>query len=421
MSKTDPLPIPTSGDDALAHIFLGEEGLQDPSPYYRYMREEAPMHRSANGAIFLSQYDDCREVLRDNRLGKSTTNESLLSSGDPEAAQVRKDQQMKAVEENHAASMLFLNPPAHTRQRALVSRAFTPRRVEVLRASIRTLAEGMVDEFVEAGGGDLLDALAFPLPVAVIGTMVGVPEADWPQFRSLITATAAGLEPAATADDLREGYAAHAVVRSYFQDLVAERKANPADDLLSGLIQVADGDDRLSDNEIVAVTTLLFAAGFETTTNMIGNGMGALLRHPDQMARLWNNTSLLNPAVEEMLRWDSPVQLDGRTVLEPAEVAGEPVEVGTRVMTLLGAANRDPKHFEDPECFDITRDEGPPMSFGSGIHYCLGANLARAETQELFGAMIKRCKTVEQTGELRNRRRITLRGYLSVPVAVTAS
>ena len=421
MSNTDSAALSAmSADEAVANIFLSADGLDDPSPLYRHLRETAPVHHSASGAIFLTRYDDCREVLRDNRLGKSDTpGGNLLLSGDDEARTVRQEQLDRAKTAKRATSMLFLNPPDHTRQRALVSRAFTPRRVEQLRASIRTLADTMVDEFVEAGGGDLLEALAFPLPVAVIGTMVGVPPADWPQFRSLITASAGGLEPTASADDLRAAEKSGEQVRDYFAELLAERKARPQDDLLSDLIQVEEAGDSLSEGEVIAVSILLFAAGFETTTNLIGNGMGALLRHPEQMRKLWSDPSLLPTAVDEVLRWDSPVQLDGRTVLEPAEIAGEPVEVGTRVVTLLGAANRDPAQFSDPETFDVTRSEGPPMSFASGIHYCLGANLSRAEGQEVFGALIERCAGIELAGDLVRRNRMTLRGFESVPVTVT--
>jgi len=408
-----------TADEAVANIFLTPEGLDDPSPYYRHLRETAPVHHSASGSIFLTRYDDCREALRDNRLGKSTQGESMLPAGDPEAQAVRKEQIRRAVEMKRSASMLFLNPPHHTRQRSLVSRAFTPRRVEHLRASIRVLADRMVSDFVTAGGGDLLDEIAFPLPVAVIGTMVGVPESDWPQFRSLITTTAAGVEPAATADELRAAGTAGTEVREYFESLLRERQANPKDDLLSDLAQVEDAGDRLADGEIVAVAVLLFAAGFETTTNLIGNGMGALLRHPEQMAKLWDDPTLMPTAVDEVLRWDSPVQLDGRTALEPAEVAGETVPVGARVVTLLGAANRDPLKFSDPETFDITRDEGPAMSFASGIHYCLGANLSRAEGQEVFGALVEHCSVIELAGDLERRNRMTLRGYSRVPVTVT--
>jgi cytochrome P450 len=421
MPNTDPAAMSAmSADDAVTNIFFSAEGLDDPSPLYRHLREIAPVHHSATGAIFLTRYDDCREVLRDNRLGKSNTAAgNLLPTGDNEARAVRQDQLERAKAANRAASMLFLNPPHHTRQRVLVARTFTPRRVEQLRASIRTLADTMVDEFVEAGGGDLLEGLAFPLPVAVIGTMVGVPSADWPQFRSLITTSAGGLEPTASADDLRAAEKSGEQVREYFADLLAERKARPQDDLLSDLIQVEEAGDSLSEGEIIAVSILLFAAGFETTTNLIGNGMGALLRHPEQMRKLWADPSLVSTAVDEVLRWDSPVQLDARTVLEPAEVAGESVEVGARVVTLLGAANRDPAQFSDPETFDITRSEGPPMSFASGIHYCLGANLSRAEGQEVFGALIERCASIEPAGDLVRRNRLTLRGFESVPVTVT--
>ncbi len=255
--------------------------------------------------------------------------------------------------------------------------------------------------------------------MAVIGAMVGVPEADWPQFRSLITAAAAGIEAGASVDELKAAEAANAEVYGYFRGLVDERRAQPRDDLLSDLLAVDDAGDRLSEPEVIVVAMLLFAAGFETTTNLIGNGTAALLRNPDAMARLWDDPGLLPSAVEEMLRWDSPVQLDVRTALEPADLAGEPVAVGTNVVTLLGAANRDPSHFTDPDRFDVARDEGPPMSFASGIHYCLGANLARAEGQEVFAALRERCRSMELDGPLVRRHRMTLRGFHAVPVSVT--
>lgn len=411
-----------SPDEAIAALFFSDAGLDDPTPYYRHLRETAPVHHSGTGAIFLTRYDDCREVLRDNRFGKANRDDdgtSLVPSTDPAAAEYRRQLQARRRGADRPLSLLFLNPPQHTRQRGLVSRAFTPRRVEELRARIRTLADGVVDRFVESGGGDLLEAIGFPLPVAVIGAMVGVPEADWPQFRSLITAAAAGIEAGASVDELKAAEAANAEVYGYFQGLVDERRAQPRDDLLSDLLAVDDAGDRLSEPEVIVVAMLLFAAGFETTTNLIGNGTAALLRNPDAMARLWDDPGLLPTAVEEMLRWDSPVQLDVRTALEPADLAGEPVAVGTNVVTLLGAANRDPSHFTDPDRFDVARDEGPPMSFASGIHYCLGANLARAEGQEVFAALRERCRSIELDGPLVRRHRMTLRGFHAVPVSVT--
>ncbi|MBL8775865.1 MAG: cytochrome P450 [Acidimicrobiales bacterium] len=420
--RSEGAPSPADGmtpDETVAALFFQPDALDDPTPYYHHLRSVAPVHHSGTGAIFLSRYEDCREVLRDNRFGKSNREgDSLIPSSDPAATEFRRDL-LRRRGANRPMSMLFLNPPTHTRQRGLVSRAFTPRRVEEMRSRIRTLADGVVDRFVESGGGDLLDAIGFPLPVAVIGAMVGVPEPDWPQFRSLITAAAAGIEAGASVDDLKAAEAANAQVYGYFQDLVAERRAQPRDDLLSDLLAVNDDGDRLSEPEIIVVAMLLFAAGFETTTNLIGNGTVALLRNPDEMARLWADPTLLPTAVEEMLRWDSPVQLDVRTALEPAEVAGEPVDVGQSVVTLLGAANRDPDHFTDPDRFDVGRDEGPPMSFASGIHHCLGANLARAEGQEVFAALRDRCRTIELDGPLVRRHRMTLRGFQAVSVRVT--
>ncbi len=412
------VPTTVTPDEALAQIFFTDEGIDDPCPWYRHLRETAPVHRSATGAVFLSRHDDCREVLRDNRFGKGEREgDPLLPASDPAVEEFRREQ-LAALPRDRPQAMLFLNPPAHTRQRSLVSRAFTPKRVEELRGRIRGLADGVVDRFVADGGGDVLEAIGFPFPVAVIGTMVGVPESDWPQFRSLITAAAVALEPGATVDELKTGAAAGTEVAAYFLDLVEERRARPQDDLLSDLIAVEEAGDSLSVGEIVAVAVLLFAAGFETTTNLIGNGLAALATHPDQQARLWADPALIPTAVEEVLRWDSPVQLDVRVALEPAEVAGEEAPEGTRVVTLLGAANRDPAQFTDPETFDVGRNEGPPLSFASGIHYCLGANLARAEGQEVLASLIERTSGIELAGELAHRHRMTLRGFRTVPVAV---
>jgi cytochrome P450 len=408
-----------TADEAVANIFLDQDARNNPAPFYHHLRNTAPVHRTAIGSVFLTRYDDCREALRDNRLGKAAGGPNLLPVGNSEVRDFRIEQQRLAREQGVAVSMLFLNPPHHTRQRSLVSRAFTPRRVEQLRASIRELADEHVDHLVEAGECDLLDVVGFPFPVAVIGTMVGVPKVDWPPFRELITTSAGGIEPTATIEELKASAVASAEVRSYFADLLEQRRAHPADDLLSDLLQVEDAGDQLSDAEIIAVVGLLFAAGFETTTNLIGNGIGALLLHPDEQTRLWDDPSLVPTAVDEMLRWDSPVQLDARSVLEPTSIAGETLEVGERVVTLLGAANRDPSHFVDPDRFDVARSEGPPMSFASGIHYCLGANLSRAEGQEVVASMIERCSTIELTGPLVQRNRLALRGYNEVPIRVT--
>lgn len=249
--------------------------------------------------------------------------------------------------------------------------------------------------------------------------MLGVPKSDWPEIRTLVSDLVQSLEPSATADELKLSQHAGTEMMQYFAGLVAERRANPQDDLLSGLVQARDQHDMLSEGEILAVANLLFAAGAETTTNLIGNGLNALFNHPEQLDRLWAEPDLVPTAVDEMLRFDSPVQLDGRMCLEDAEACGVRFTKGDRVITLLGAANRDPDHFDEPDRFDVGRNGEPVMSFASGIHYCLGANLARVEGQEVFAGLVRRFKRIEPAGDRPYRRRLILRGLESCPVTVT--
>lgn len=409
------------GDELLVRIILSPEGVDNPGPLYKQLRDEMPVFRSSNGSYVLTRYDDCRDVLRDNRFGKADRDPDgdggILAAGDSDELRQYKAEMNRRRNEG-PRSMLFLNPPDHTRQRGLVSRAFTPRRIEAMRSSITGLADECLDVLAERGTGDAIDILGW-LPVNVIGELVGVPRADWEHFRVLVTAGVATLEPGATLEDLKASRSAFDEMWRYFTALVEERRAAPHDDLISALIEVEEAGDRLSTEELISTVILLFSAGMETTQNLIGNGLGALFKNPDQQARLWADPSLVPQAVEEMLRWDSPVQIDGRTSLEPAEIAGEPVPAGVNVMTLLGAANRDPAKFSDPDDFVVDRDEGPPLSFASGIHYCLGANLARAEGQEMFAGLIRRFSSIELDGELVHRPRVTLRGYEAVPVRVT--
>lgn len=408
------------GDTWLLELILTPEGIADPAPRYRRLREELPVFRSSNGVIFLSRFDDCRALLRDNRFGSGDDDGGggMLAVDESEELREFRRQTREQRRSQGTRSLLFLNPPDHTRLRGLVNRAFTPRRIESMRESITALAEECLDDLAERGGGDAIDVLGW-LPVNVIGELVGVPRPDWSHFRGLVTRGVATLEPGATLEELTSARSAFEEMWAYFRELVAERRRAPADDLISALLEVEEAGDRLTENELISTTILLFSAGMETTQNLIGNGLGALFRNPDQQARLWADPALVDSAVEEMLRWDSPVQLDGRQALVDADVAGLDVAKGTTVITLLGAANRDPAQFSDPDRFDIGRDEGPPLSFASGIHYCLGANLARAEAQETFAGLIRRFAHVEQAGELVQRGRMTLRGFEAVPIRVT--
>jgi cytochrome P450 len=408
------------GDTWLLELILTPEGIADPAPRYRRLREEVPVFRSSNGVIFLSRFEDCRTLLRDNRFGSGDDDggRGMLAVDESEELREFRRETREKRRSQGTRSLLFLNPPDHTRLRGLVNRAFTPRRIESMRESITALAEECLDDLAERGEADAIDVLGW-LPVNVIGELVGVPRPDWTHFRALVTRGVATLEPGATLEELTSARSAFEEMWAYFRELVAERRRVPADDLISALLEVEEAGDRLTENELISTTILLFSAGMETTQNLIGNGLGALFANPDEQARLWAEPSLVDTAVEEMLRWDSPVQLDGRQALVDADVAGIDVAKGSTVITLLGAANRDPAQFSDPDRFDIGRDEGPPLSFASGIHYCLGANLARAEAQETFAGLIRRFERVEQAGDLVHRSRMTLRGYEAVPIRVT--
>jgi cytochrome P450 len=285
---------------------------------------------------------------------------------------------------------------------------------EIVRLTDRTL-----DGF--AGEVDVMARLALSLPIAVIGEMLGVPESDRAALQPLVRAAVVTLEFNPSLEQLDAAAAAGRQIFEHFEELIAVRRRDPSDDLLSELIHVEEEGEQLSHEELLATVMLLFGAGFETTTNLIGNGLLALLDHPAELQRLRDDPSLLPTAVEEMLRWDSPVQIDGRMAFEDLDVHDVEVHAGDQVITLLGAANRDPRRFEDPERFDVGRVGPAPMSFGAGIHYCLGAALARAEGHVVFGRLLERFPVLEPAwGEERppHRDSIVLHGLESLPVRV---
>ena len=413
-------------DAELVALLSTTEGRADPYPHYDAIRARGPIFRSVIGSWIVNRFADCRQVLRSPHFAKASDREAL--------AQMRierwgiPDDEVASFFEffDRRQSMLTLNPPDHTRLRGLVARAFTPNTVESMRPHVAALCDGLLDTMAErASGGEQVDVmaeLAFPLPVAVIGELLGVPDGERAQFQGQVRTATRILEPVSTLDEVRAARAARVAMEDYFRDLIGERRRRPQADLLSELIAVSDGTDRLSEDEVVTTAILLFAAGFETTTNLIGNGLLALLRHPDQLVALRavaGDPAAVQRAVEELLRFDSPVQLDGRVVAREVEVAGQTLSAGANVMTLIGAANRDPERYHDPDALDITRDEGPPMSFGSGIHYCLGAALARLEGQVCFSRLLGRFGEVALADpDVVHRDSITLRGLVSLPVTL---
>jgi cytochrome P450 len=420
-------------DAVLFELLVTPEGRADPYPRYARLRERAPIFRSGMGSWVTTRYADCQQVLRVPAFGKEDSAETIVRARARRLAHwdlPEHDLEALAEALGSRHSMLTVNPPDHTRLRGLVSRAFTPSTVDELRPHVTALCDEQLDHLAEqaAGGGevDVMSALAFPLPVAVIGELLGVPRGDRHQFQGLVRTTTVALEPVATVEQLRAAQSAREEMAGYFRGLVAERRRRPRPDLLSEMIAVRDGSDALSEDELIATAILLFAAGFETTTNLVGNGLLALLRHPDQLGRVRaaaraDDGAAMARAVEELLRWDSPVQLDVRVAMEDTRVGDVAIPAGQGVMTLLGAANRDPARYTDPEVLDVGRDEGPPMSFGAGIHFCLGAPLARMESQVVFTRLLQRFSTIELCRDnVRHRDAITLRGLVELPVAVGA-
>ena len=402
-------------DALIAEVLITPEGRADPYPRYAALREVAPVHQGgAGGMWFVTSYELCRHVLRDGAYGKHPAG-TMPGFGVEESPD-----RSEYMTEFRRASMLFLDPPDHTRLRGLVHREFTPKRVDALRPGIRSLLAPILDRMADEGEVDVMEVLAFTLPVAVIGELVGVPEADREGFRSLVRASAALIEPGVSAEALDKAAAAQQTMRDYFRELIAEKKQRPGDDLLSALIAVEADGDRLTETELIANVILLFAAGFETTTNLIGNGVWTLLGRPDQVTRARGlDPTGMAGVVEEILRFESPVQLDARYVQRDTKLAGHSVPAGDTVITFLGGANRDEHRFEHPDRFDPTRPDNQPLSFGFGIHHCLGAQLARAEGQEVFSALLNRFPTLELAEtEPHWRPGITLRGLERLRIQV---
>ena len=405
-------------DSLLLELVSTPEGKADPYPRYATLRAQAPVHHSAFGFWALTRYDDCQYALRHSGMGKdfSGAARSLGLTEEQSAAQTRF--------RTDRSNMLLTDPPDHTRLRGLVTRAFTPRTVQTLRARIVGIVDELLDGFGDGSGDgevDVMDALAFPLPVTVIGEMLGVPAEDRAGLRPLVRAVSALVELVLTPEAMTAAAEADVTLVEYFAALVAERRARPRDDLLTQLIAAEDEGDQLSEHELISTAILLFAAGFETTTHLVGNGLLALLRNPDQLARLRADRTLLRPAVEELLRYDSPVQIAARTAYEDLSIDGHRIEAGTSVLALVGAANRDPARFTDPDRLDVGRSEAAPMSFGSGIHFCLGAALARLEGQVVLDRLLDRFRTMELVGgPPTHRDSLTLRGLVDLRVRFAA-
>ncbi|MGC9670530.1 cytochrome P450 [Planosporangium sp. 12N6] len=382
-------------------------GQADPYPIYRRLRAWGPAVTAPDGTLFVTGYRACAALLRDHRLRKEPQLR-LAAAGYP---QWWDRPSLRLL----FTSILTINPPEHTRLRRLVSTAFTPRRVAALRPAV----EAIVAELCErtAGETDFVTAFAFPLPVTVIGELLGVPSGDRPMFQDLVRDWTAVLDTLAP-DRVGRADTAAVTIRDYLADLAAQRRASPADDLISALVGATGaGADRLTADELTTMAALLLAAGFETTTLLLANSLVALLDHPEQAARLRKRPDLAEAAVEELLRYDSPVQLlSSRSSPVDVEIGGVALAAGQQIVTLLGAANRDPEVFTDPDVLRLDRAEAPPLSFGGGVHHCLGAPLARLETRVALPALLTRFPRLALAGTPESREGLALHGYCHLPV-----
>jgi cytochrome P450 len=390
--------------------------IEDPYSRYAAMREGDPVHHSQLDFWALFRYEDIYRFLKDPSLSVEDRN-ARPTPMDEMVNQILGDRADRG-----ARSMLSRDPPDHTRLRKLVTKAFTPRVIQDLRPRIQALVDEMLDAAAERGEIELISEFAFPLPFAVISEMLGVPASDGGKLREWSGLIVRSLEPLVDPDTIRAIANASDLMFDHVSELIAGKRKEPGDDLLSALIAAEEHGDVLSDDELVEQVVLLYIAGHETTVNLIGNGVLALLRSRDELARLQSDTSLMPNAVEEMLRFDSPVQMTRRITLTDVEIGGRTIEKGSFCALVLASANRDPERFgSGSERLEVSREDAHQhLSFGGGAHYCLGAALARVEGEVAVGSLINRFPALDLAGDLVWNGRLNLRGLDRIPIALTS-
>jgi cytochrome P450 len=387
--------------------------IAEPYPAYAELRAAGRiLHNPETEQWIIPHHQDVNALLRDRRFGRTYLHLATHAEmGRPE-------------DPPHTApfwhlirnGILDMEPPDHTRVRRLVAKAFTPRRVEELRPTVQRLMDGLVDEVLGAGEVDLIARVAEPLPVTVIAELLGIPQADRHHLRPWSAEICRMYELTPTEEDGRAASTAAVEFSDYLRGLIRERRRRPTKDLIGGLVQVIDEGDRLTEDEMIGTCVLLLNAGHEATVNMTGNGWWALFRNPDQLARLRADHALIPRAVEELMRYDTPLQMFERWVLEDVEIHGVPVARGQELALLFGSANRDPAAFDRPDALDLGREPNPHMTFGAGIHFCLGAPLGRVELETSFGSLLRRAPHMELVREPEWKPNYIIRGLRELRV-----
>ncbi len=394
---------------------LSRTFLNDPYPTYKAFRELAPIHRLPDGSFFLTRYDDLVQVYRDT---------SAWSSD--KKIDFRPNFADSLLYEHHTTSLVFNDPPVHTRVRKLLAPVFTPRALKAIEPRIEDLVDRLLENAAHRGSVDLIDDFAAAIPMQLIGDLLGVPQDERGPLRKWSLAILGALEPALSGEQFDGGVNSVAEFKEYLTGLIARRKGDTGTDgreILSILINGSEfasgtesGGERLSELELIHNCIFLLNAGHETTTNLIGNSIDLLLRHPDARKELSNNPALIDTAIEEFLRMESPNQLGNRRATEDTELRGVKIPAGSYVHLCIGAANRDPAQFPDPDRLDIRRSPNRNLAFGLGIHACAGMSLARMEARIAIGRLIKRFGTIEHAGAVVRGGRARFRGFLHFPV-----
>jgi cytochrome P450 len=390
----------------------------DPYPTYARIRESGRVVQNELGIWLLPHYEEAMSLVRDPHVSADPKKSELFARifetvlGGTESPGYRLLSNL----------ILFMDPPDHTRMRALANVAFSRKAVEDWRPEIKRITDELLDEIVQHDEIDLMESFAYPLPVTVIAELLGIPLDDREDFvrwgRQLIELFSFNIEDF-TPDRQRLGVQAIESFNAYFEGLATERRKRPRDDLLTALVQAEADGVRVSHDELLATCLLLLLAGHETTANLIGNGTVALLRHPEALARLRDDPSVVSSGIEELLRYDSPVQMTARTTLQPVEIAGVTIPANNRVAAMLASSNRDPERFDRPDELVLDRTSAPHVSFGGGIHFCLGAPLARLEGRIAIPELLRRApKLAFACDELEWRKNFPLRGLKALPVTL---